>query len=134
MSSEHGNLSGRSRVGETLQGLGLWISAALVGAFGCTFALNLAQGGNLRDLPIVFGIGLLTLIFTLAGSGLLTLAFASMGQWSLTPPIRYGLLIVFGASAGVLLGGLISVTAGFIYGTATSLCWVMLHLLIYRRR
>ena len=94
-------------VGETVQGVSLWVGAALLGAFGCTFALNIASGGGLsvQDLQLVLGIGLLTLIFTLAGSGFLTLAFAWLGQRSLTPAIRYGFLVAMGALHGVLLAG-----------------------------
>jgi hypothetical protein len=125
---------------DTVRGLIVWLGAAVVASFGCTTILHFAMGGDTSEAGFraILGLGLVTLIFTIAGSAALTLAFAAVGQRGLSLGMRYVVLIGLGAAAGgaVMLPFRTSdtVVAGVVYGVATASVWVGLHRAIYGNR
>jgi hypothetical protein len=121
---------------ETACGLSVWLGAALIGSSGGTFLWLLALGEihSVTAWNDEFDFALITLPFTIAGSAFLILIFSGLGRWMVSLPQRYGLLVLIGAVTGSVLMFWFDMGAGMVYGTATAISWVVLHLAVYQGR
>lgn len=118
-----------------LRGIAVWLLPPVLASAICTLVWQLVSGNSILDRPTI-GVGLASLVFTVAGSTMLTLVFASMSSHRVV--FRYICLVVLGAVAGgaalvVLSGSSEFVTPGAVYGVVTASLWVATHALVYRQ-
>lgn len=123
----------QDRTMNTVRGLAVWLGAPFLASFICTAVWGLAAGRS--DWRPFFGVGVMSLIFTVGGSAFLSLLFRTM---SARPVVgRYAVLIGFGALAGFATMGSLGASspliwAGLVYGVATACLWVGLHRALHR--
>jgi hypothetical protein len=112
-----------------IRGLTIWVGAALIGSVVGTVGLQLISHGGWagEDLRSLIGIGLLTLVFTVAGSALLFLAFWRLAKLRAVDGWSYAILVLFGGLAGAFMLSFLGASGiGAAYGVVTALAWVAL--------
>jgi hypothetical protein len=123
----------------------VWLAPAVLASVVCTVAWWSLGGLKIGDTrpgvqpwALAYGIGVLSMPFTLIGSAALGLWFRLMADRSVT--FRYAFLLLFGTAAGaivmLLLGAVQStalITAGAAYGFVTAIFWVAAHSMIGSR-
>ncbi len=124
--------------------LAVWLLPAVLASVLCTLAWWFVGGletgvarPGVQPWAFVYGIGVISLPFTLIGSAALGLWFRLMAARSV--PFRYAFLPLFGAGAGaavmLLLGAAESPTfikAGAAYGFVTASLWIAAHSVLGR--
>lgn len=120
---------------DTVRGLSVWLAPPLLASLLCTAVWQIAWGHPTYWGPLV-AVGVVSLLFTIAGSTLLMLAFARMSAWANT--LRYLVLVLLGVGAGGAVMLLVSgpspfALAGAAYGGTTAGLWALFHRAIYGR-
>jgi hypothetical protein len=122
--------------GGWVRGLLVWAGAAVLGAFGCSFAwVATADHGLTRnEVWAATVIGVTALIFTLPESGLLMLTFAGMRRWSIPAVAKYLSQIAIGGLLGFALVLVFAhaVLMALVFGAGTAMIWSALHAAVYR--